>query len=120
MTSITVKFYGFLCAYLGLDTLSLEADDVGQVMAQVEEKFGAQLRAKFQALGIQADQEIQDYCLLLLDGHNVSRQSLQQVKLRGGRCFAYFPSRCRRLKMIRRWLEPEPPGYFLCTLEKGR
>jgi molybdopterin converting factor small subunit len=91
MASITVKFYAFWRAYLGLDTLSLEAADVGQVMAQVEEKFGAQLRAKLQALGIQADQEIQDYCLLLLNGHNVSRQSLRQIKLRGGDVLHIFP-----------------------------
>jgi len=91
MASITVKFYAFLRAYLGIDTLSLEADDVGQVMAQLEGKFGAQLRAKFQALGIQADQEIQDYCLLLLNGCNVSGQNLHQVKLRAGDVLHIFP-----------------------------
>lgn len=91
MAAITVKFYTLWRAYLGVDRLSLEADDVGQAMAQVEEKFGSRLRAELQAQGIPADGEIQDYCLLLLNGHNVGVQNLQQVKLKAADILHIFP-----------------------------
>ena len=91
MVSVTVKFYGLWRDYLGADSLSLDADDVAQAVAQVEGKFGSQLRAQLQARGIQADREIQDYCLLLLSGRNVAKQKLQQVKLRAGDVLHILP-----------------------------
>jgi len=91
MAAITVKFYAFWSTYLGVDRLSLEADDMGQAVAQLEEKFGSRFRAKLQALGIPAGSTIQDYCLLLLNGRNVSGQNLHQVKLRAEDVLHIFP-----------------------------
>jgi len=91
MAVITIKFYALWRTYLGVDRLSLEADDMGQAMAQLEEKFGSRFRAKLQALGIPADGAIQDYCLLLLNGCNVSGQNLHQVKLRAEDVLHIFP-----------------------------
>ena len=91
MATITIKFYALWRTYLGVDRLSLGADDVGQVMAQLEERFGSQFRAKLQALGIPADGKIQDYCLLLLNGCNVGGQNLHQVKLKVEDVLHIFP-----------------------------
>ena len=91
MELITVRFYTLWQLYLGTDRLSLEADNAEEVMAQIEERFGAQFREQLQAHGIQANLKLQDYSLLLLNGYNVDKQNLQQVKVRAGDTLHIFP-----------------------------
>jgi len=91
MSPITVRFYSLWQIYLGTDHISLPADNVAEAMSQIEERFGSRLREQLQSRGIQANLPIQDYSLLLLNGYNVDKQNLQQVKLKEGDILHIFP-----------------------------
>jgi len=91
MEIIAVRFYTLWQLYLGTDRLSLQADNVEEVIAQIEERFGSQLREQLRAHGVQADLSIQDYSLLLLNGYSVDKQNLRQIKLRTGDILHIFP-----------------------------
>ena len=87
----TVRLYTLWRLYLGIDRLSLDADNVQEVVDYLEEKFGAQLREQLQAHGMRADRKIQDYSLLLLNGYNVNKQNLAETKLGPGDVLHVFP-----------------------------
>jgi molybdopterin converting factor small subunit len=89
MASITVQFYSIYRLYLGIDRLSLEADDLGEALAQVEERFGSRLREQLQMRGIGLDQKMQDFSLILLNGINI--RNLVETKLREGSVLHIFP-----------------------------
>ena len=89
MASITVRFYSLWRLYLDIDRLSLQADNLEEALAQVEERFGCRLREQLQARGIQVDGKVQDYSLVLLNGINLRK--LEQTKLREGDILAIFP-----------------------------
>jgi len=91
MEAITVRFYSLWQLYLGTERISLTADNVEEVINQIEEKFGSQLREQLRAHGIRANLPIRDYSLLLLNGYNVDKQNLQQVKLKAGDILHIFP-----------------------------
>ena len=89
MASITVRFYSIYCLYLGIDRLSLEVDDLGDALAQMEERFGSRLREQLQMRGIGLDQKMQDFSLILLNGINI--RNLVETKLREGSVLHIFP-----------------------------
>ncbi len=89
MASITVRFYSLWRAYLGIDSVTLQADNLDEALAQVEERFGPRLRGQLKADGVQVDGKIQDYSLILLDG--TSLRNLKQTNLREGDTLQIFP-----------------------------
>jgi len=89
MASITVKFYSLWRLYLGVDSVTLQADNLDEALAQVEERFGPRLRERLQADGVQANGKIQDYSLILLNG--TSLRNLKQTSLKEGDILQIFP-----------------------------
>ena len=89
MASITVRFYSIYRLYLGIDRLSIEADDLGDALAQMEERFGSRLREQLQMRGIEPGQQMQDFSLILLNGINI--RNLRETKLREGGVLHIFP-----------------------------
>lgn len=89
MALVTVRFCSLWRLYLGVDRISLEADDLEEALAQTEERFGCRLREKLQAHGIQLGGKMQDYSLVLLNG--ISVRNLEQTKLREGDTLHIFP-----------------------------
>jgi len=89
MASITVRFYSIYRLYLGMDRLSLQADDLGDALAQMEERVGPRLREQLQMRGIELDQKMQDFSLILVNGINI--RNLGETKLREGSVLHIFP-----------------------------
>lgn len=89
MASVTIKFYSLWRQYLGIDSITIDADNLEQALAQVEEKFGQRLRERLMANGIQVDGQIQDYSLVLLNG--ASLRNLKQTNLKDGDQLQIFP-----------------------------
>jgi len=89
MASITVRFYSLWRLYLGADSVSLQADDLEEALAQVEEEFGSRLRERLEAHGIQMDGRIQDNSTVLLNG--VILRNVTQRRLRDGDILHIFP-----------------------------
>ena len=91
MEEITIRFHTLWQLYLGIDRISLQADNMEEAMAEIEDRFGTQLREQLQAHGIQADLQMRDYSLILLNGYNVNKQDMQQFKLKAGDIVHIFP-----------------------------
>jgi len=89
MASITVKFYSLWRQYLGVDSVPLQADNLDEALAEVEERFGPRLREQLRADGVQVDGKIQDYSLILLNG--TSLRNLKQTGLKEGDTLQIFP-----------------------------
>jgi MoaD family protein len=89
MTSIAVKFYSLWRQYLGVDNIKLQADNLEDALAKVEDRFGSRLREQLQVEGVQADGRIQDYSLILLNG--TSLRNLKQTSLKEGDILQIFP-----------------------------
>jgi len=89
MASITIRFYSLWRLYLGKDCVSLDADNVEEALAQLEERFGSQLREQLQARGIKVDGKMQDYSLVLLNGINL--RNVKESKLREGDILHVLP-----------------------------
>jgi molybdopterin converting factor small subunit len=89
MASITVRFYSIYRLYLGMDRLSLQADDLGDALAQMEERVGSRLREQLQMRGIEPGPQMQDFSLILVNGINI--RNLRETKLREGSVVHIFP-----------------------------
>jgi len=89
MTLVTVQFYSLWRLCLGLDRLSLEADNVEKALAEIEERFGARLREQLQSRRIQVDGKIQDYSIVLVNGINL--RNLEQTELKEGDILHILP-----------------------------
>ena len=89
MASITVRFYSIYRLYLGMDRLSLQADDLGDALAQMEERVGSRPREQLQMRGIEPGQQMQDFSLILVNGINI--RNLGETKLREGSVLHIFP-----------------------------
>ncbi len=89
MASITVKFYSLWRQYLGVDSVPLQADNLDEALAEVEERFGPRLREQLRADGVQVDGKIQDYSLILLNG--TSLRNLKQTSLKEKDALQIFP-----------------------------
>jgi molybdopterin converting factor small subunit len=89
MASITVRFYSLWRQYLGIDSINIQADNLDEALAQVEEKFGSRLREQLQTDGVQANGKIQDYSLVLLNG--TSLRNLKHASLKEKDALQIFP-----------------------------
>lgn len=89
MALIKVRFYSLLSRGLGADTVTLQADDVGEALLQLEKTFGSRIRSELEGEGIRLDGEIRDYGLILLNGTNV--RNLKSTDLRDGDTLHVFP-----------------------------
>lgn len=89
MAVITVRFYSLWRQYLGVNSVSLEADNIEDALAKIEDEFGAQLREQLKIDGMQANGKLQDYSLILLNG--TSLRNLRQKDLKDGDVLQIFP-----------------------------
>lgn len=78
----TVRFYSLWRRYLGREQVPLEANNMEEALAQIEDRFGSCLREQLEADGIQLEGKIQDYSLILLNG--ISLHALKRSSLREG------------------------------------
>lgn len=88
MAVITVRFYTIWRQKLGVDRVSLQADNVGEAIAQIEDRFGPRLREQLRGR-LPVDAKIEDHSLILLNGHSVRGQ--HQTQLRTGDILHIFP-----------------------------
>jgi len=63
---INVRLYTILRRKLGVDSLFIEATDVEEAIAYLDERFGSRLRQEFHT-----DGKMQDNCIFLLNGINL-------------------------------------------------
>ena len=89
MALITVRFYSLWRSYLGMDSATLQADDIQDALAQLETKFGPRLRAKLETAGVHLDGKIQDYSLILLNG--IALRNIKSTALKEGDVLHIFP-----------------------------
>jgi MoaD family protein len=89
MALITVRFYSLWRSYLGTDSTTLQADNIEDALAQLEERFGPRLRENLEIAGVHLDGKIQDYSLILLNG--VTLRNLKSTALREGDVLHIFP-----------------------------
>lgn len=89
MALITVRFYSLWRLHPGTGSATLQADNVDEALAQLEEKFGSQLREKLEADGIRLDGKIQDHSLILLNG--IALHNLKSTDLKEGDVLHIFP-----------------------------
>ena len=84
-----MRFYSLWRSYLGTDSTTLQADHIQDALAQIETKFGSQLREKLETAGVHLDGKIQDYSLILLNG--VTLRNLRGTELKEGDVLHIFP-----------------------------
>ena len=89
MATITVKFYGLWRLYLGMEALSLEANDLDAVMESLESSYGDRLRAKIGGQGIRVSGHLRDLSTILVNG--VSARNLKTTLLADGDVVHVFP-----------------------------
>jgi molybdopterin converting factor small subunit len=89
MALLTVRFYSLWRSYLGMDSATLQADDIQDALAQLETKFGPRLRAKLETAGVHLDGKIQDYSLILLNG--IALRNVKTTALKEGDVLHIFP-----------------------------
>ena len=89
MALITVRFYSLWRSYLGTDSTTLQADNIEDALAQLEERFGPRLRKNLEIAGVHLDGKIQDYSLILLNG--VTLRNLKSTALKEGDVLHIFP-----------------------------
>lgn len=89
MALIRVCFYSLWRFHFGADSVTLQADNIDEALAQLEEKFGSRLREKLEAYGIHLDGKIQDYSLVLLNG--ITLRNLKSTELKEGDVLHIFP-----------------------------
>ena len=89
MASITVHFYSLWRSYLGTDSTTLQADNIEDALAQIEEKLGPRLRKNLEIAGVHLDGKIQDYSLILLNG--ITLRNLKSTALKEGDVLHIFP-----------------------------
>lgn len=89
MASITARFYSLWRLHLGIDSVTLQTDNIDDALTQLEEKLGSQLREKLEASGIHLDGKIQDHSLILLNG--TALRNLKTTDLKEGDVLHIFP-----------------------------
>ena len=89
MALITVRFYSLWRLHTGTGSVTLQADNIDEALAQLEDKFGSRLREKLEADGIHLDGKIQDYSLILLNG--ITLRNLKSPDLKEGDVLHIFP-----------------------------
>jgi molybdopterin converting factor small subunit len=89
MALVTVRLYSLWRSYLGMDSATLQADDIQDALAQLETKFGPRLRAKLETAGVHLDGKIQNYSLILLNG--IALRNVKTTALKEGDVLHIFP-----------------------------
>lgn len=89
MAMVTVRFYSLWRSHLGTDSTTLQADDMDDALAQLEERFGPLLREKLEAGGIQLDGNIKDHSLILLNG--IALRNLKSTRVKERDVLHIFP-----------------------------
>ena len=89
MALITVRFYSLWRSYLGMDSATLQADDIQDALAQLETEFGPRLRAKLETAGVHLDGKMQNYSLILLNG--IALRNIKSTALKEGDVLHIFP-----------------------------
>ncbi len=89
MPLITVQFYTLWRQYLGIDQVSMEAENLEDALNQIDQKYGSTLKEKLQARGAKVECRIQDFSLVLLN--NTSLRNLKENTLREGDALRIFP-----------------------------
>lgn len=89
MAAITVKFYSLWRRLLGEESLSLEADNVEDALAQIEEKFGQKFQEQLHKRGMPMEGKLRDYSIVLVNG--ASCRDFKQTKLKDGDTLHLLP-----------------------------
>ena len=89
MALLTVRFYSLWRSYLGMDSATLQADDIQDALAQLETEFGPRLRAKLETAGVHLDGKMQNYSLILLNG--IALRNIKSTALKEGDVLHIFP-----------------------------
>jgi molybdopterin converting factor small subunit len=91
MAEITVRLYSLFRQLAEADCFSFEADDLEEVIRDLEQKFGSRLREQLEALSFGKGMRLRDCCILLLNGRSVNKEELDRVKLCKGDTLHIFP-----------------------------
>ncbi|MBM3174040.1 MAG: hypothetical protein FJZ85_10150 [Chloroflexi bacterium] len=86
---ITVQFYTLWRQYLGVDQVSIEAESLEDALNQIDQRYGAVLKAKLQARGVKVDGKMHDFSMVLLNNTNV--RNLKADTLKEGDALRFFP-----------------------------
>ncbi|MBM3149097.1 MAG: hypothetical protein FJ008_08160 [Chloroflexi bacterium] len=89
MPLITVQFYTLWRQYLGVDQVSIEAESLEDALNQIDQRYGAVLKAKLQARGVKVDGKMHDFSMVLLNNTNV--RNLKADTLKEGDALRFFP-----------------------------
>lgn len=89
MAKVTVKFYSLWQEYAGTASADMEANDLADLLAQVEQRFGARIRQRLQAEGVDLGKRIEDFSLVLLNGTNIKQ--LKEASLKDGDMLHIMP-----------------------------
>lgn len=81
MARITVRFYGLLVHMAETDRVDLEAENLQELVEQLEDDFGERLRDQLARFGLKEGITLPEYFLLLLNGRTIVRKRLDQIKL---------------------------------------
>ncbi len=84
-----MKFYSLWQVYAGTASVDMEAEDLADLLAQVEQKFGARVRERLQAGGVELNKRIADFSLVLLNGTNIKQ--LKEASLKDGDVLHIMP-----------------------------
>ena len=89
MAAITVKLYGLWQLHLGMNSLEMEANDVNEAFAGLDEKFSALLRDSLTLRGLKMQGNLKDNSVILLNG--IGLRNLKDTKLKEGDVLSIFP-----------------------------
>jgi len=89
MSLITVQFYTLWRQYLGVEKVSMEAENLEDALNQIDQKYGVTLKEKLQARGVKVDGKIQDFSMVLVN--NISLRNLKENTLKEGDALRFFP-----------------------------
>ncbi len=93
MARITVRFYGLLVQIAERDRVELEADNIEELLNQLEDDFGERFREQFARFGLKKDITLPEYFLLLLNGRTIVKKKFDQIKLvRGDILNVFLPA----------------------------
>jgi molybdopterin synthase sulfur carrier subunit len=87
MAKITVRLYAGLREKVGEGRMELAAKNVAEAIGLLKERFGT----KFTDQLYEADGKVKDYYLLLLSGHTVYWDKIEETGVKEGDILHIFP-----------------------------
>jgi len=91
MAEVTVRFYTIWEVFLETKSVDLVADNVEEIINQIEARFGQKYQEQLREHGILTNQPMRERSLFLLNGRSIGREDLDQVKLATGDVVHVFP-----------------------------